>query len=231
MNVAYCMDCMEALRAMPDKSFDLAVVDPPYYSGPERRGFYGKAFSTKGVRRVDYPVTDKWVVPNGEYFRELERVARCYIVWGCNYFPYVFAPGRIVWDKCNGSSTFSDCEIAATNCHDSVRIFRYLWNGMMQGKSISHGEIQRGNKSENEKRIHPTQKPVDLYRWIFANYTKPGFKILDTHLGSGSSRIAAHEAGLDFVGYEIERRYFDLQEERFSSHIAQISLFHEEARG
>lgn len=224
-SIVFNTDCMAVMKKYPDKFFDLAVCDPPYFSGPERRGFYGKAITTTGVKRVDYPKTEKWIIPGPEYFRELERVSKCYIVWGCNYFQYIFAPGRIVWDKCNGNTTFSDCEIAATNCHDSVRLFRYLWNGMMQGKTISHGEIQRGDKSKNEKRIHPTQKPIDLYRWIFQNYAQTGYKILDTHLGSGRSRVAAYEAGLDFVGCEIEKVYYDLQEKEWDEFTAQTSLF------
>lgn len=95
----------------------------------------------------------------------------------------------------------------------------------MQGKSIADGHIQQGNKHKNEQRIHPTQKPVALYAWIFSKYAKPGYKIIDTHLGSGSSRIAAYDAGLDFVGCEIDKTYFDLQEQRFQAHIAQQSLF------
>lgn len=225
MNIVFNSDCMEVMARFPDKYFDLAVCDPPYFSGPEKRGYYGRAQSTTHVRRVNYPITTNWNVPGPEYFRELERVSKRYIIWGCNYFPHIFAPGRIVWDKCNGASSFSDCEIAATNCHDSVRLFRYLWNGMMQGKSIDHGEIQRGDKRSNERRIHPTQKPIDLYRWIFREYAQPGFKILDTHLGSGRSRMAAYEAGLDFVGCEIEKIYYDLQEEDFTAFTAQTSLF------
>lgn len=223
-SVTYCMDCMEAMRQMPDKCFDLAVVDPPYFSGPERRGYYGCKVSKIGVHR-DYPISPKWDIPVQEYFTELERISKHYIVWGCNYFDFRFSPGRIVWDKCNGDSSFSDCEIAATNCHDSVRLFRFMWNGMMQGKSITNGHIQQGNKQKNEIRIHPTQKPVLLYTWIFQKYAKPGDKILDTHLGSGSSRIAAYDAGLDFTGFEISKEYFDKQEERFVAHIAQMSLF------
>lgn len=225
MNVAYNKDCMELMGKYPDKFFDLAVVDPPYFSGPEKRRFYDNKKSKINVRRVDYPVTKNWEVPSAAYFHELERVSKNYIIWGCNYFDYHFAPGRIVWDKCNGKSSFSDCEIAATNIHDSVRLFRYMWNGMLQGKSITHGHIMQGNKTMNEKRIHPTQKPVALYAWIFDKYAKPGYKILDTHLGSGSSRIAAYDAGLDFIGSEIEKIYFDGQEKRFEQHTAQMSLF------
>lgn len=220
MNVAYNMDCMEYMRELPDKAFDLAVVDPPYFSGPEKRGYYGRKVSKIGVHR-DYPVTPEWEIPGFDYFAELVRVSKKYIVWGCNYFDVVFSHGRIVWDKCNGKSSFSDCEIAATNCHDSVRLFRYMWNGMMQGKSISEGHIMQGNKKLNEARIHPTQKPIALYTWIFSRYAKPGYKILDTHLGSGSSRIAAYDAGIDFVGCEINPYYFKAQEERFEAHTAQ----------
>lgn len=191
LNHCYNMDCLPAMELFPDNYFDLAVVDPPYFSGPERRGFYGSKVSKIGVHR-DYPVSPAWSKPEPEYFRELLRVCRRYIVWGCNYFDYQFATGRIVWDKCNGNSSFSDCEIAATDLFSSVRMFRYMWSGMMQGKSITEGGTMQGNKSLNEKRIHPTQKPVALYDWIFKNYAEPGQKVLDTHLGSGSSRIAAY---------------------------------------
>ena len=225
--IALNMDCMAYMRTLPDKAFDLAIADPPYFSGPERRGYYGCKVSSIGVRR-EYPISPKWDIPTAEFFKELERVAKKYIVWGCNYFDYVFAPGRIVWDKCNGESSFSDCEIAATNCHDSVRLFRYMWCGMMQGKSIKDGGTQQGNKTLNEKRIHPTQKPVVLYEWLIQKYAKPGWKLLDTHLGSGSSRIAAHDLGFDFVGCEIEPTYFQLQEERFEEHTAQMNLFLED---
>ena len=215
MNIAYNVDCMEYMRTLPDKAFDLAVVDPPYFNGPERRGYYGSKVSKIGVHR-DYPISPEWEIPGTAYFDELNRVAQKIIVWGCNYYKYIFPAGRIVWDKCNGESSFSDCEIAATNCHDSVRLIRYMWNGMMQGKSIADGTSQQGDKRKNEKRIHPTQKPVALYAWIFARYAKPGDRILDTHLGSGSSRIAAYDAGMD---------YFAAQEERFAAHTAQLSLF------
>ena len=224
MNIAINGDCMEVMRQYPDKYFDLAVVDPPYFSGPERRAYYGSARSATGVHRKYYPVTTAWKVPGPEYFRELERVSKRYIVWGCNYYDYVFAHGRIVWDKCNGSSSFSDCEIAATNCHDSVRLFRYMWNGMMQGKNMEEGHIMRGNKAMNEARIHPTQKPINLYRWIYSRYTTPEIKILDTHLGSGTSRIAAYDFGLDFVGVEIDKVYFDKQEQAFEEYTAQLRM-------
>ena len=223
MNFAYNMDCLSAMQQMPDKYFDLAVVDPPYFSGPERRNFYGCQVSPIGVQRM-YKQSEFWQVPDERYFDELRRVSKQQIIWGVNYFNYSFSPGRVVWDKCNGASSFSDCEIAYCSLHDSVRLYRYMWNGMCQGKSITEGYIMQGDKSKNEKRIHPTQKPVALYAWLYQQYAKPGDKILDTHLGSGSSRIAAWKLGLDFVGFEIDKYYFDLQEQRFAEEQRQLSF-------
>lgn len=223
MNIAYNMDCMAYMKTLPDKAFDLAVVDPPYFDGPNRRGYYGSKQSVGP--RVVYDTLEQWDLPGEDYFRELCRISKAQIVWGCNYYAFPFGPGRIVWDKCNGESSFSDCEVAYCSLHDSVRLFRYMWNGMCQGKSTMEGHIMQGNKALNEKRIHPTQKPVALYAWIFSRYAKPGDRVLDTHLGSGSSRIAAYDAGLDFVGCELDRRYFEAQEERFQAHAAQGNLF------
>ena len=107
LNAFYNMDCMEALRNIEDKYFDLAIVDPPYFSGPERREFFGRSVSPIGVQRL-YRESEKWSVPTTEYFDELFRVSKNQIIWGCNYFDYQFGPGRIVWDKCNGTISFSD---------------------------------------------------------------------------------------------------------------------------
>lgn len=203
------MDCMTEMVKFPNNYFDVAIVDPPYYSGPEKRKFYGRKISPIGVQRI-YDKSTSWSVPEREYFDELFRISKNQIIFGCNYFYYPFGSGRIVWDKCNGSSSFSDCELAYTSFHDSVRLFRYMWNGMMQGKSISEGHIQQGNKKLNEKRIHPTQKPVNLYRWLVQKYLKPGQLVLDTHVGSGSSLIAFEEYGLQYIGYEIDKSYYDL---------------------
>ena len=179
-----------------DKYFFLTVDDPPYFSGPERRRYYGQSNSSIGVRRVDYPITPKWQVPGPDYFSELTRVSQHQIVWGCNYFKYLFGPGRIIWDKCNDKTSFSDCEIAYSSFHYSVRQFRFMWNGMMQGKSVQEGWIHQGNKKLNEKRIHPTQKPVALYDWIFKKYPVPqGAYVLDPHCGGGvaGSRLIKQE--------------------------------------
>ena len=214
----YNIDCLDFLRQQPDKSFDLAIVEPPYFSGPERRSFFGSRQSVVGVNRI-YRKTDVWQVPGEEYFNELLRVARHYIIWGCNYYDFKFAPGRIVWDKCNDSSDYSDCELAATDLISSIRIFRFMWNGMCQGKSITEGHIMQGNKKLNEKRIHPTQKPILLYAWLLSNFAEKGWSILDTHLGSGSSRIAAYKLDFDFTGCEIDLGYFEAQEARFQSEV------------
>ena len=224
MNVAYNMDCMEAMREMPDKAFDLAVVDPIYgevtgggyttskWDGKEHHVGKGAANEIAYHRAIwDMPKTPP------EYFGELFRVSKNQIIWGANFFVESLpsSQGWIVWDKQRPAGvTFSDCELAFTSFNVGLRIFRYMWNGMLQQ-----------NMKQKEQKIHPTQKPVALYSWIYQNYAKPGDKILDTHLGSGSSRIAAYDAGLDFVGYEIDKEYFEKQEERFALHAAQLNLF------
>lgn len=223
MNRLYNMNCMMGMTKIPDKYFDLAIVDPPYFSGPEKRGYYGRRISPIGVHRA-YATTENWSVPDKAYFEELMRVSQNQIIWGCNYFDYPFGPGRIVWDKCNGNSSFSDAEIAYCSLHDSVRLFRYMWNGMNQGKSITEGHIMQGNKTLNEKRIHPTQKPVALYKWLLMTYAKPGDKILDTHVGSGSSLIACHDMGYDYMGFEIDSSCYALAVERIVEHRAQLRI-------
>ena len=177
LNHCYNMDCMEAMAAFPNDYFDLAVVDPPYFSGPERRGFYGSKVSRIGVHR-DYPVSPAWEVPGKEYFDELTRVSRHYIIWGCNYFSYGFAPGRIVWDKCNQATSFSDCEIAATDLLKTIRLFRYMWSGMMQGKSISEGHIMQGNKSLNEVRVTQHRSLLSCMTGFFRTSQSLGRKFL-----------------------------------------------------
>ena len=142
-----------------------------------------------------------------------------------NYFDYSFGSGRIVWDKVNGQSSFSDCELAYCSLHDSTRLFCYMWNGMMQGKSISEGHIQQGNKSLNEIRIHPTQKPINLYLWLLQTYAKEGDKILDTHVGSASSLIAFHELGFEYIGFEKDKHIYELAMARLNSYKSQIKLF------
>lgn len=224
MNSFVCGDCMDYLPQFPAQYFDLAIVDPPYFSGPEKRGYYGRKTSPIGVQR-HYKFLKEWDVPNKQYFTELFRVSKNQIIWGCNYFDYHFPPGRIVWNKCNGESSFSDCEIAYCSLYDSVRIVRYMWSGMFQGKSISEGWIQQGNKALNEKRIHPTQKPIALYDWILSKYARQGDKILDTHVGSASSLISCHKNGFDYIGFEKDPDMYKDAEKRLEEYRDQINLY------
>lgn len=202
----YLGDCMDLLPAMQFGDFELACVDPPYFDGPNKSGYYGQGFSSLGVQRAKhYDSLPTWSVPEPEYFTHLRRVARHQIIWGANHFADRFnaaSPGWIVWDKLNGKSSFADAELAYCSMEGAVRVFRYVWNGMHQGQ---YG----GDKSKNEPRIHPTQKPVALYEWIFDNYLRSDSRVLDTHLGSGSSAIAANRRGITFVGIEKDPAMFE----------------------
>ena len=141
LNKLHLLDCMEGMAQFPDNYFDLAIVDPPYFDGPNKLGYYGASITKVGVKRKGYKVKH-WEIPDKSYFDELFRVSKHQIIWGCNYYAkYIPAVGRIVWDKVNGDSTFSDAEIASTSTHDSVRMFSFMWNGFMQGLSISKGKI------------------------------------------------------------------------------------------
>jgi DNA modification methylase len=215
-------DCMDYMRGCPDKAFALAIVDPPYFDGPNRSGYYGKGYSSLGVQRAKYYAEVKsWEVPGTEYFKELQRVSRHQIIWGANHFADRFnssSPSWIVWDKLNGASTFADAELAYCSMDCAVRVFRYVWNGMHQGQ---YG----GNKSLNEPRIHPTQKPVALYEWLLDTYAEAGQRILDTHLGSGSSAIAALNRGFEFVGTELDPDHFEAASERVHRAYKQRPLF------
>lgn len=209
-------DCMDYMRTLEDNAFDLAIVDPPYFDGPNKSNFYRNgAHSKTGAPAGVYKTIEDWSVPESDYFDELFRVSKHQIIWGCNYFAkFIPHVGRIVWDKENGASTFSDGEIASISIIDSVRFFRYQWNGMLQG-----------DMKNKERRIHPTQKPVKLYQWLLSKYAKEGDRILDTHLGNGSSAIAAHYGGFDFVGIELDGDYYRAAKQRFHAETAQQGLF------
>lgn len=225
LNKLYNMDCMQVMKEIPDKYFDLAIVDPPYFNGPNKRQYYGRRINKLNIKRREYSQIEGWDIPREQYFKELLRVSKNQIVWGCNYFDYYLGPGLIIWDKVNGKSSYSDCEIAYCSIHDSTKLFRYMWNGMNQGKSISEGHIMLGDKSKNEIRIHPTQKPVNLYKWILMNYANQGDKILDTHVGSASSLVACHEMGFDFLGFELDKNMCDLASKRLSDSMNQLNMF------
>lgn len=203
-------DCQDYMKGQPNKVFDLAMVDPPYGIGED--GGKNRRGASKHIKKG----WDK-TIPSSEYFQELFRVSKNQIIWGANHFMQnvgLGSPCWIVWDKLNGTSDFADCELAYTSFKTAVRKFSFRWNGMIQG-----------DMKNKETRIHPTQKPVALYRWIFNNYAKPGQRIFDSHFGSGSSAIAAHYFGLDYVGCEIDRYYFKAAKKRFDQETRQISLF------
>lgn len=225
------VDCMEYMKTLPENCFDLAIVDPPYGIGED-----GGTNRTHGVKQKNGTVlicedgnysSKNWdkEIPGHEYFAELFRVSKHQIIWGANYYPELLAGGAIVWDKVNDGSDQSGCEIAYCSLNKRVDVFRYMWRGMMQGESIKHGTRQQGNKKLNEKRIHPTQKPVKLYLWLLQQYAEKGMRILDTHLGSASSAIAAHKYGCDFVGCEIDYDYYMAGKNRFDSETRQASMF------
>lgn len=232
---AYNIDCLEYMRTLPDGAFDLAVVDPPYgdgsASGDEETGlrFHGgdrwdkylmepsKTESTSnrfGGRFEKYGAVTSldWdVAPKKEYFDELFRVSKNQIIFGGNYFDLPPTRCFIVWRKTN---------IPLDGF--SMAPAEYAWTSFKENASMYEC---RSSRDETSGRFHPTEKPIALYDWIFSRYANPGDKILDTHLGSGSSRIAAYNAGLDFVGCEINAGYFEQEEARFEAYTAQMSLF------
>jgi len=218
----YLEDCVKALKRFNDKHFDLAIVDPPYginFDGNTTvKGKGGKANTFSNKQHHDKKGWDN-ERPSAEYFDELQRVSKNQIVWGGNYFADLLPPkkGWIFWDKkiTNANNTnFSDGELAWTSFDCILRRFTYDW--------IGFGYL---NNPQGEKKIHPTQKPVALYEWILSKYAKEGDLILDTHLGSGSSRIAAIKAGLPFVGFEINKDYYEAQEKRFTDFVSQLRMF------
>lgn len=200
----YNMDCLDYMKTIPDKFFDLCIADPPY--GISMDG--GKIGGGVKARQAVYAKKD-WdkQPPDVVVFSEILRISKNAIIWGANHFISripIDSSCWIIWDKDNGANNFADCELAFTNFRSAVRKFQFKWQGMLQG-----------NMKNKELRIHPTQKPIALYSWILDNYATGGGKIFDPFLGSGSSRIAAYMKGFDFWGCELDETYFKAQEERF----------------
>ena len=216
----YNDDCMEVMKTFKDKQFDLAIVDPPYGIGASADSRVGGSYTVnlggvkKKVAAKAYTPKDwDFSKPTLEYWNELKRVSKNQIVWGGNYFASNLedTPCWLVWNKRNGKNNNADCELAWASFKTSVRMYS--------------GHIFKGIGNSNYVTIHPTQKPTRLYEWIFDKYASEGDLILDTHLGSQSSRIAANKAGLDFVGFEIDREYFDNGNKRFKNFVSQGVLF------
>ena len=206
----YNQDCMEAMASMKDNEFDLAIVDPPYGANDAISIPNCKNKNKQATKRIQYRQFNN-IAPSKDYFKELFRVSKKWMIWGGNYFP--IKGGCIVWNKNNPNPKFGDAELAICNTHNSVRIFNYTWNGMIQE-----------DMKNKEHRIHPTQKPVALYTWLLDKYSQKGWKILDTHLGSGSSAIAAHNMGYEFHGYELDKEYYLAAKERLENHQRQLKL-------
>jgi len=209
LSEVYLEDCVTALKRYADNYFDLAIVDPPY------------GYRTEQTKNINFRQNSKdWnIAPTNEYFNELKRVSKNQIVWGGNYFPYLWNEiqrGFIIWNKDNPVKNFADVEMAWTSFDILPKYYYYAWGGLADG-------IKGRNKIE--KNVHPTQKPIPLYDWILQNYAKEGDLILDTHLGSGSSRIAAYKGGFNFVGFEIDQEYYEKQEKRFNDFKSQLRLF------
>jgi len=203
---------------MPDKAFELAIVDPPYGIGFDGDSTLGNNSSAKWKNplkseRYQKKEWDKSKPPT-EYFAELRRVSRKQIIWGGNHFPLPQSGGWIVWAKGTAEGmSLSDAELAWTNAANNVKIIELLWSGF--------------RKCEQVERFHPTQKPVKLYRWLLHNYAKPGDRILDTHGGSFSSAIACHYAGHHLTGCELDLDYFAAGVERVKRETAQRDMFQE----
>jgi site-specific DNA-methyltransferase (adenine-specific) len=203
------IDCIEYMRSLPDGAFDLAIVDPPYGLGTKLTRGGGQHLKFKNHKEIE-----NWdVAPSLEYFDELRRVSKNQIIWGGNYFDLPPCRGFIIWDKQQSVPNFSACEFAWNSIDGVSKIFRYRQAGCF-----------------GETKIHPTQKPVDLYEWLLSNYSKAGHRILDTHGGSMSSVIAALKLGIEIVCCELDETYFDAAVARVRESQWQVDMFAEMVR-
>jgi site-specific DNA-methyltransferase (adenine-specific) len=213
----YNIDCMEFMQSIPDKHYDLAIVDPPYGIGENgsKNQTRGKLAKSKNYKSF---AGDDISPPTKDFFLNLNRISKNVIIFGANHFiqniPNANSSYWIVWDKVNGDTDFADSELAYTTFKTAVRNFKFQWQGMLQG-----------NMKNKEIRIHPTQKPVALYRWILQKYAKQGNKILDTHGGSGSIAIACELEGYDLDLCELDTDYFKKLKQRYEDHCKQPRLF------
>lgn len=201
-------DNMELMARYPDNYFDLAIVDPNY-----SETFTTDACKSNKGKKGNYKISNLNKKTPDEYFDELFRISKNQIIWGANWYGKYFGVGGIVWDKKN-TGNYSPCEYAFKSLNNHIDIFSFRWNGMLQ-EDMSNKEI----------RIHPTQKPVALYKWILDKYAKQGDKILDTHLGSGSIAIACHDYGFDLTACELDKEYYEKAIQRIENHVKQLTLF------
>ena len=204
LNKLYNMDCMIGMKDIPDKYFELAIVDPPYGINA------GKM--TMGSGKHKFTKNKSWdkAIPDKNYFDELFRVSNNQIIWGGNYFTEYLPPSKdwVIWDKCNPNLSFAEGELAWIRSGKNLRIYKYY-----------SAQVEEGGK------IHPTQKPVKLYKWLLHNYAKQGDKILDTHVGSASSIIACLDMGFEYMGFEIDEEYYNSGSKRIEDAMNQVSFF------
>lgn len=205
-------DNMAMMSRYPDKFFDLAIVDPPYGIDLANMNMgVGKSKKSSKIQNRKWVPKDWDIAPDKSYFDELFRVSKNQIIWGGNYFDLPPTMGIIIWNKeIPQGLSFSDFELAWSSFNKAAKMFNYS------------AYLDKASK------FHPTQKPVKLYNWLLQNYAKDSVRILDTHLGSGSSRIAAYDLGFDFYGCELDKDYFDAQEQRFADHISKIDFWEPE---
>ena len=226
-------DNMELMARYPDNYFDFAIVDIEYGIGASKPSIKpNKVIQTNGkisnIKQPNYKNKDwDFKKSSTKYFKELFRVSKKQIIFGGNY--YGLSGGYLIWDKLNGESDQYNCELAWLSFTQRTDLVYYLWRGMFQGiepsQNIMKAIIQEGDKKNNEIRIHPTQKPVKLYKWLLDKYAKEGDKILDTHLGSMSIAIACHDYGFELTGCELDKEYFDKGVQRVKNHVSQLKLF------
>lgn len=196
-------DCMELLKRTPDKFYDLAICDPPYGINA------GKM--TMGSGKHNFTKGKDWdsQIPSEEYFKELFRVSKNQIIWGGNYFPLELNNNWIIWDKLNPNLSFSEAELAWCSIDKNTRIFKRLST----------------LPDDDGKKQHPTQKPIQLYKYCLEKYAKQCDKILDTHLGSGSIAIACHDYNFELTACELDPEYYEKAIKRITNHIGQQKLF------
>lgn len=209
-------DCLEAMRAMPDNSYELAIVDPPYGIDADikNNGANSENHKKTSKAKINTYKTNGWdsSIPSEDYFIELKRVSKRQVIWGANYFG--LKGGYLFWDKGVTMPTYSQGELAWLSWLNKIEYHKYTWHGMLQQ-----------DMKNKEVRIHPTQKPVKLYEWLLDNYAKEGDRILDTHLGSGSIALACHNRGYSLDAYEIDEEYYNAATERLRVHQSQLTIF------
>lgn len=218
-NITITNECnLKLMARYPDNHFDLAIVDPPYGIGKSKYTRPKEQYGNSQAKQRQYDKDWDNETPNKEYFNELKRVSKNQIIWGANHFieniPNSNSSCWLVWDKQNGNNDFADCELAYASFNSAVRKLSFRWHGMLQQ-----------DMKNKEQRIHPTQKPRQLYNWILDTYAKEGDRILDTHLGSGSIALACHERGFNLTACELDKEYFEASIKRFKQQTAQQTIF------